>query len=190
MQRLIAFVQPGGGVSVVIPAPDGRLALSVRVGGERVDFEPPGIQIDQIKLAAKNQGQEFEILEFEPEADWLARVAAGSVPEGVAYQVIDADALPAGREFRNAWTIKDGRVAVDMPRARDIYRQRLREARAPRLAALDVEYQRADEAGDLAAKAAVAARKKLLRDLTADPAIEAAATPEALKAAWPKELTS
>lgn len=34
----------------------------------------------------------------------------------------------------------------------------------------------------------IAAKKQALRDVTADPAIEAALTPEALKAAWPEAL--
>ena len=57
-----------------------------------------------------------------------------------------------------------------------------------KLAALDVEYQHADERGDVAEKARIAAKKQALRDVTADPAIEAAQTPEALKAVWPDIL--
>ncbi|MEJ0012348.1 MAG: hypothetical protein WDM94_06895 [Bauldia sp.] len=75
-----------------------------------------------------------------------------------------------------------------MDKARAIHCDRMRAARAPRLAALDIAYQRADESGDAAAKAAVAARKQALRDVTADPAIAAAETPDALKAVWPEIL--
>jgi len=52
-------------------------------------------------------------------------------------------------------------------------------------AVLDVEYMRADEAGNVAKKLAVAKKKQELRDVTADPRIESAKTPEELKAVWP-----
>jgi len=86
--------------------------------------------------------------------------------------------VPTDRTFRNAWKAD---LTVDMPKAREIHRDTLRALRAPKLAALDVEYQIADERGDAAAKAAVAVRKQALRDVTDDPAINAATTPAALK---------
>ncbi len=92
------------------------------------------------------------------------------------------------RDFRGAWRMRDGKIGVDMPAARGIHRDRMRQARAPRLAALDVEYQRADEAGDGAAKRAIGARKQALRDVTADPRIDAADTPDALRAVWSADL--
>ena len=58
------------------------------------------------------------------------------------------------------------------------------------MAALDIDYQRADEAADVARKREVVRRKQALRDVTDDPAIEAAQTPEELKAAIPAALTS
>ncbi|TWT11879.1 hypothetical protein FQU96_14705 [Reyranella sp. CPCC 100927] len=72
-----------------------------------------------------------------------------------------------------------------MPRAREIWRGKIRQARAPLLAVLDVEYQRADERGDADAKATIVARKQVLRDAPNDPAIEAAQTVDDLRAVWP-----
>lgn len=96
--------------------------------------------------------------------------------------------IPSDRSFREAWTAASGRVDVDMPKARDIHRNRMRVARAPRLESLDVAYQRADEASDVPARARVASEKQKLRDVTADEAIEAASTPEELKGVWPSVL--
>lgn len=73
-------------------------------------------------------------------------------------------------------------IFVDMNKARDIHRGALRAAREPILAELDVAYQRADEMGDTAAKAAIAKEKQRLRDVTNDPRIDSAQTPEELKA--------
>lgn len=98
--------------------------------------------------------------------------------------------IPSDRAFREAWKLDGPAIVHDMDRARAIHRGRMRAARAPLLAALDIGYQRADERGDAAAKADVVARKQALRDVTADPAIAAAEAPDELKAAWPEILQS
>jgi hypothetical protein len=107
------------------------------------------------------------------------------VGEYVAHHVIDEADIPADRTFRNAWA-SDGKTIVhDMAKARDIHREAMRRARAPLLASLDIAYQRADEVDDGATKADVASKKQELRDVTAHPGIDAAQTPEQLKAVWP-----
>lgn len=95
--------------------------------------------------------------------------------------------VPTDRTFREAWKPD---LTLDMDRARDIWRDKMRAAREPMLAALDIEYQRADERGDAGAKQSVAAQKQSLRDVTADPAIDAALTPDDLKAIWPACLSA
>ena len=130
-------------------------------------------------------GNIVELPEDISEAQAIER-ARGTIPAGLS--VVEVDSLPATRAFRNAWELVDGAVVVNMPRARDIHKSKLRELRAPKLAALDVEYQRADEAGDAAEKARIAAQKQALRDVTSDPAIAAASTPEALAAVLPECL--
>lgn len=79
-------------------------------------------------------------------------------------------------------------ITISMVKAREIQRDRIRAMRAPVLAELDIAYQRADEQGDSEAKADIAARKQALRDATKDPAIDAAKTPEELKAVIPGAL--
>lgn len=103
-------------------------------------------------------------------------------------QLVDHSLAPSDRTFRNAWKLDGGAIGVDMVKARELHRNKLRELRKPKLEALDVEYQRADEKGDTAEKKRVADKKQALRDVTADPAIEAAQTPEALKAVMPAAL--
>jgi hypothetical protein len=76
-------------------------------------------------------------------------------------------------------------ISIDMTKARAIQRDRIRVARAPLLAVLDVAFMRAVEAGDMASQTEVAAQKQALRDAPADPRIDAAATPEELAAVWP-----
>jgi hypothetical protein len=96
--------------------------------------------------------------------------------------VRDASSLtiPADRIFRGAWQRNGNVIEAYMPWARDIQRNNLRADRAPRLAALDVDYMKALETGEGAA--AIAAQKAALRDVTSDARIDAAATSDELKA--------
>lgn len=91
----------------------------------------------------------------------------------------DAD-FPPDRTFRNAWEDDGAAVKVNMPKARDIHRDKLRQLRAPKLAAEDTAFMRALEANDTAEAARIAQRKQALRDITADPRINAAKTPDEL----------
>ena len=93
------------------------------------------------------------------------------------------------RTFRNAWTIDNptsGVITVDMTKAREIWRDKIREARIPEFARLDAEFMKALETG--ADTSAIAAQKQALRDAPADPAIDAATTPDELKLVKPAGL--
>lgn len=96
--------------------------------------------------------------------------------------VRDASSLtvPNDRTFRGAWQFNGDAVDVDMAAAKEIHKDNLRAERAPRLADLDVAYMKALEAGSGAAD--IASQKQVLRDITSDARIEAAATPDELKA--------
>lgn len=124
------------------------------------------------------------------EAQAVARALSESVPLSAKTnaRVIENSDVPSDRTFRDAWKDSGSNIDVDMPKAREIWREKMRLARKPKLEALDVEYQKADEIGDQERKKLIAGLKKLLRDLTDLPAIEAAQTPEELKAIWPEEL--
>lgn len=95
--------------------------------------------------------------------------------------IADAD-VPTSRDYRGAWVDTGTSIGHDMTRARALHREKLRAERAPLLAALDVEYQRADERSDAAEKRRVALAKQALRDVTSDPRIEAAANVDELRA--------
>ena len=90
--------------------------------------------------------------------------------------------VPVDRTFRDAWQFSGAAIEVDMVKARDIHRDRLRAARVPRFSELDAAWFRAAETGDTDAQAAIAGVKQALRDVTADPRIDAASTPGALNA--------
>lgn len=100
----------------------------------------------------------------------------------------EASEIPTDRTFRAAWVDGGSGVSHDMAKCREIHKNNLRAIRAPILAALDLDYMRADEAGDGQKKAQIKAKKQALRDVTADPSIAAAKTPNELKNAIPEAL--
>ena len=73
-------------------------------------------------------------------------------------------------------------IKTDMAKAREIHRTRIREARAPKLAELDVEFQKALETG--ASTTDIVAKKQALRDAPADSSIDAAINESELKSQW------
>jgi hypothetical protein len=97
--------------------------------------------------------------------------------------------LPAERTFRGAWEADTdvGVISVDMAAARDIWRDKIRQARAEPLAALDTAFMKALETG--ADTTQITADKQALRDAPNAPAIDAATTPEELVAVQPAGLT-
>lgn len=102
--------------------------------------------------------------------------------------VVDESVIPTDRTFRNAFKQNGSMVEHDMQKCREIHRDKLRQFRAPKLAALDTAYLLADERGDTVEKQRVAQQKQALRDVTADTAIDSARTPEELKAVMPEPL--
>ena len=71
---------------------------------------------------------------------------------------------------------------INMAKAKEIHRSKIREARTPKLAELDVEFQKALETS--ADTSAIIAKKQPLRDAPADSAIDAATDEAGLKAQW------
>ena len=67
----------------------------------------------------------------------IEEVAAKDVPEGVAYEIVEDDAIPADRFFRNAWVANGAAVDVDLDKAKDIGHDMRRTARAKEFAPLD-----------------------------------------------------
>ena len=73
-------------------------------------------------------------------------------------------------------------IKVDMAKAKEIHRKNIRDARAPKLAALDVDFQRALETS--ADTSAIVAKKQALRDAPAAAGISTAVNETDLKAQW------
>ena len=75
---------------------------------------------------------------------------------------------------------------VDIAKAREIHKTNIRNARTPKLAELDIEFQKALETG--ASTTDIVAKKQALRDAPADSDIAAANDTDALKAQWKTDI--
>jgi len=101
-------------------------------------------------------------------------------------RIVEAD-IPSQRDFRNAWTDHGTHIGFDMPKARAMHMERLRNGRNIMLATTDGEMQRATEQGKAQDVAALKASRQALRDLPATyaAAIASAATADELRAIDP-----
>ncbi|WP_420548992.1 hypothetical protein [Curvivirga sp.] len=86
---------------------------------------------------------------------------------------------PDSRIFREAWQLEGDVISVDMIKAREIQRNRLRKARVSALEILDAEFMKALEKGE--ATSSIAAKKQKLRDMPSDKRLMDAETPEELE---------
>ena len=71
-------------------------------------------------------------------------------------------------------------IFVNIPKAKDIWKEKIREARKPALEKLDVDYMKANEAGT--DTTAIVTDKQTLRDLPA--VVDTATTTDEIKAVW------
>ena len=104
------------------------------------------------------------------------------VPDGLSYEIVEDSAIPTDRAFRNAWKQNNKTIETDMAKAREIHKTNIRNARIPKLAELDIEFQKALETG--ASTTDIVSKKQALRDAPADSAIASADTEAKLKAQW------
>ena len=79
-------------------------------------------------------------------------------------------------------------IGVNIPKAKELQKERFRQVRKPLLDALDIEYQRADEAGDASKKTEVANKKQALRDVTNSTALNDATTEAEVRAVWDTDV--
>tara|TARA_R100001463_G_C3486688_1_gene217541 strand:+ start:612 stop:875 length:264 start_codon:yes stop_codon:yes gene_type:complete len=73
-------------------------------------------------------------------------------------------------------------ISTDMTKAKEIHKSNIREARTPKLTALDIEFNKAMETS--ADTTSIVSKKQALRDAPADSAIDAATDEAGLKAQW------
>ena len=108
--------------------------------------------------------------------------AIKDVPSGLSYEIVEDSVIPTDRSFRNAWKQNSKTIETDMTKAKEIHKDKIRIARTPKLAELDVEFQKALETSSSTTD--IVAKKQLLRDAPAASGISTAASEADLKAQW------
>lgn len=94
----------------------------------------------------------------------IEAVLEKDVPKGKGARIVDQNSLPRDNDFYDAWEMDDSSVTVNLAKAKEITKNRLRAERKPLLEAQDVLFQRALESG--ADTSAIVAEKNRLRDIT------------------------
>jgi hypothetical protein len=131
----------------------------------------------------RDSGGSFAVLVPTGELSFEATLAK-DIPAGSEYKIVNASELEEMRKifptetqpvsYFSAWVSNLNNsetpiaFSIDMDKAKQIFADHLRTKRAKDLAALDIEYQKADEVGDVALKATIATKKQKLRDLPSD----------------------
>ena len=108
--------------------------------------------------------------------------AIKDVPSGLSYEIVEDSVIPKDRSFRNAWKQNSKTIETDMTKAKEIHKDKIRIARAPKLAELDIEFQKALETSSSTTD--IVAKKQVLRDAPAASGISTAASEADLKAQW------
>ena len=109
----------------------------------------------------------------------IEAVLEKDVPKGRGARIVNYTDLPNQyNDFYDAWEMDASSVTVNLDKAKELTKKRLRAEREPLLAAQDVAFQRAQESG--ADTSAIVAEKNRLRDITK--LADSAATLEDLRA--------
>ena len=123
----------------------------------------------------------------------IQEIADKDVPEGKPHKIIDVSEIPTDPTFRDAWE-GDGEgadlttIAVNMDKAKGIWRDKWRKERGPLLENLDVQWMRATESRDEVKQDEIAQKKQELRDVT-ETDLESVDETDQLKSIWPDCLT-
>ena len=118
----------------------------------------------------------------------IEQIAEKDLPVGVTtYSIVEDSVIPTDRSFRDSWVgvgigTTGGTISEDMTKAKELHKTKIREARVDKLAALDLEYQRAIETS--ADTSAIVTKKQALRDAPAASGISTASNTTELKAQW------
>lgn len=147
----------------------------------------------------RNSGSNFAILVPTGALSFEATVAK-DIPANSQYKIVDLDDNVQQQELQKisdsgasnvnymfAWTANFDdptspiQFTVDMNKAKEYHLSYIRMHRDMELKELDVEYTRADEAGNTALKVEIAAKKQKLRDMPTDSRLTNCSDLETLK---------
>jgi len=111
----------------------------------------------------------------------VQEIAEKDVPTGKTYKIVNASDISNDRTFRNAWVLDaNNDVEINITKAKDVWKDKIRVARKPALEKLDVDYNRAVEDGNSTTQ--IVTDKNTLRDLPDQ--VDTATTIDEIKGVW------
>lgn len=110
----------------------------------------------------------------------VEQISAKDIPAGVEHFVINYDEIPSDRVFRDAWILDNGKVVIDLTRAKSVAHQKRRLQRLIEMEPHDkiIALQIPGTAADTAEAARLAIRQKYA---VMQQQIDAAQSPDELK---------
>jgi hypothetical protein len=105
-----------------------------------------------------------------------------------SYREISNAEIPSDREFRSAWRDGSTSITFDLNVAKNTQLEQIREARKPKLDALDIKYMLADEQNNAEEKARIASEKQRFRDITEPLKALSPSSIDEIKNAFPDSL--
>lgn len=117
---------------------------------------------------------------------WVRYVAMKDVPEGKPFEIVATSEIPSDRIFRNAWGKNGVKIKIDMPKARLIQMDKIRETRNRELDKSDKQVLKKLGIGEEIFT--LETKRQALRDIPQTFDLSGYKTPETLKAAWPDDL--
>lgn len=98
---------------------------------------------------------------------------------------IESSRLQKDRIFRNAWNING---SVNIEKAKEIWKNKIRTTRDKRLQELDIKWMKALERGEIKLASSIASDKQTLRDMPDREELQNCKTVDEIKAFWPDIL--
>lgn len=100
MNQRIIYPTDGGGVAVIIPAPEARRQVLVSEAVYQTVIVPatddkPEQEVQELVTPAVDRD--------ETDDEFLAWIAAKDVPAGKPFKIVDVADVPTDRTFRTAW---------------------------------------------------------------------------------------
>ena len=116
----------------------------------------------------------------------INEIAKKDIPVNIPYKIVQS--LDIDNQFFDAYDFDQELGAkINIFKAKEIWKDKFRQARKPILEKLDVDYMRALEAGDVQKQQEIAAKKQALREVTNTPLPNDL---EGIKNTWPDVLNS
>jgi hypothetical protein len=113
----------------------------------------------------------------------IEQIAQRILPSGQEYAILKN--LQVDNDFFDAYQFIKGQIVLNYELAKEIQKNKWREARKPMLEKLDVDYMKALEIGDLQKQKEISTQKQQLRDVTNIVMID---NLDMIKSTWPNIL--